>query len=159
MTVDLRALPESLPSPDGLVIERITDAAELKERHVWIRRLGGGKSLGALLVDLWSVHGIGPDATWQNYAALLHGMAVASASVLFAAGVAGIYGVMTVPEARRQGIGAALTLRALLDARERGFRIGVLQSTKMGVGVYRRLGFETCFPYRIYAPATAVGDQ
>jgi len=32
-------------------------------------------------------------------------------------------------------------LRPLLEAREMGYRVGVLQSSEMGFGIYKRLGF------------------
>ncbi|MDA0735028.1 MAG: GNAT family N-acetyltransferase [Chloroflexi bacterium] len=61
---------------------------------------------------------------------------------LYKAGVAGIHAVGTVPEARRQGIGSALTLEPLLVARREGYRIGVLFSEEMAVNIYRTLGFK-----------------
>ena len=48
----------------------------------------------------------------------------------------------TVPEVRRQGIGAAVGLAALRDARTMGYRIAVLGASPMGECLYRRLGFQ-----------------
>jgi ribosomal protein S18 acetylase RimI-like enzyme len=56
--------------------------------------------------------------------------------------VAGIFNVITVPEARGRGVGALVTDAALRVAREMGYRIAVLESSGMGYNVYRRLGFE-----------------
>jgi ribosomal protein S18 acetylase RimI-like enzyme len=55
--------------------------------------------------------------------------------------VASVYAVATVPAARGKGIGAAITLKPLLEAREMGYRYAVLFSSEMGVRVYERIGF------------------
>ncbi|HEX7078605.1 MAG TPA: GNAT family N-acetyltransferase, partial [Candidatus Eisenbacteria bacterium] len=59
----------------------------------------------------------GPESPLQSYLAYRDGVPVATASVFYAAGVAGIYDVATLPSARGQGIGSAVTLAPLLDAR------------------------------------------
>jgi len=84
---------------------------------------------------------------WLHVLALLHGAPVGAARVLLRAGVAMVHGVATVPEARRLGIGSAVTLAALVDARRRGCRIAVLQASSMGQGPYRRLGFRSIGAY------------
>lgn len=56
-------------------------------------------------------------------------------------GVAGIFNVGVVPEARRRGIGAAVTAAACRLARDLGCRHAVLNATPAGEPVYRRLGF------------------
>jgi GNAT superfamily N-acetyltransferase len=81
-------------------------------------------------------HPIGP-----FYLARLHGEPVAASALYRDPRVAGLYEVCTIPSARRHGIGAAITLAPLLDARAMGYRIAVLQASPMGEPVYRRLGF------------------
>ena len=84
---------------------------------------------------------LGFGGPWRHYLGRLAGVPVATSALLFAAGVAGVYCVSTVERAGRQGIGAAVTLAALREARDLGFTIGVLGSSEMGYPVYRRLGF------------------
>lgn len=46
-----------------------------------------------------------------------------------------------LPPELPQGIGGAITLQPLLEARALGYRHAVLFSTEMGIRVYQRLGF------------------
>ena len=140
MAVDLSALNEDLPAPSGLTIERVGDMEALRQ-WAYASIIGFGHPESD--VDIWFdvFTGLGFDLPLRNYVGILDGEPVATSQLFLAAGVAGIYVVATVPGARRQGIGAALTLAPLREARAMGFRVGILHASSMGVGMYRRLGF------------------
>lgn len=82
--------------------------------------------------------------------ATLDGEAVASATASTADEVTGVYSVVTLPKARGKGPGRAVTVAVLRDARERGARMGVLESTEMGFPVYARIGFEHVGDFRLF---------
>lgn len=140
MAADLSARSEDLIAPPELEIMQVKDAATLKQ---WVDTVMTGfglpESSGSAFFDLFA--GLGFDLPLRNYIGRMNGEPVATAEVFLGAGVAGIYGVATVPEARGQGIGAALTLAPLREARAMGYRIGILHSSPMGLAMYGRLGF------------------
>lgn len=89
---------------------------------------------------------------WLGY---LDGRAVAKGVLSLAApdGVAAIYGMSVLPEARGRGIAQGLTTALLRQARELGVRRVVLHSSEMAVGVYERAGFVAHAPLAVYATA------
>ena len=56
----------------------------------------------------------------------------------------------TPSEHRGRGHGAALTARVLRDGFEAGSEFGYLQSSAIGHGVYRRLGFRDVDEYTLF---------
>jgi len=80
------------------------------------------------------------------------GSPVASSSVFFAAGVAGIYNVGTVPGARRRGFGERATRASLRAAIEAGLDVAILHSSRMGLPLYERLGFKEYCRMEFYTP-------
>lgn len=80
----------------------------------------------------------------RNYLAVSNGKPVGTSQFFLSASVAGIYNVTCVPEARQQGVGTAITLAPLAEARKMGYRISILQASDLGSRVYRRLGFQDC---------------
>lgn len=140
MAVILEDLNESLPMPGGLTIQRVTDD---KASQQWCRTLTAGFGMPDFVGDAFYdlMHYMDHDAVLA-YLGWRDGQPVATSLLVLAAGVAGIYNVATIPEARRQGIGAMMTLVPLRDARDMKYRVGVLQASEMGVNVYRSLGFQ-----------------
>ena len=142
MAADLRGLPPSITTPDGVTIERVADAEALAQ---WVSMalhgFGLPPELEASLLALETGLGWSPEDAYQRFLGTFDGHPVACSSVYMGAGVAGLYTIGTIAEARRKGIGTAITLAPLLHARERGYRVGVLSASSMGEPVYRRLGF------------------
>jgi GNAT superfamily N-acetyltransferase len=132
----------------GLEINRVGDDEALA---VWESTLGQGFGEGEKEAR-WvaSVYrSLGYGDPWRHYLGLLDGRAVATATVFLGAGVAGVYFVMTVPEARRRGIGAAITYAALREAGGVA-EYGVLGSSAAGRSVYEGLGFREYCSIELY---------
>jgi hypothetical protein len=78
----------------------------------------------------------------------LAGAPVSGAAVLRSERTIGIYAVGTVEAARRRRIGRAVTWAAIGAGRAAwGSEIAILQSSEMGVPVYRSMGFEQVSRY------------
>jgi len=140
MAVDLEELTE-FPSPPGLTIERVTDKSLKAYCEVLVKGFGMPDIVGATFLDVFSRTDLGGELPWRLYLGRLEGEPVATSACALVAGVAGIYNVSTVGEARRGGIGATMTLAPLIEARALGYRAAILHSSEMGVNVYRGLGF------------------
>ena len=141
MAADLWALPAALDVPAGFAIEVVGDVAGLL---AWAEVFNASYGAPAFAGQAWAEAtlrlGFGR-APYRLYLGRLRGEPVATNILFCGAGVASVYGVWVLREARGQGIGAAVTLRPYLDARAQGYRAGVLFATEEGLPVYRRLGF------------------
>ena len=151
MGIALAALPDTLPLPDGVMVERAQDRAALE---VWVRTMrasfGMPESADAPLLAGMARDTFGDEAAAHYYIARLDGEPVACAALTCGGGVAGLFSVATMEAARRRGIGTAVTMAPLLDARERGYYVGVLQASEMGYPVYARMGFTEQFRYHSF---------
>lgn len=155
MSVDLRALREDWPWPEGLTVTRVANEKMLAE---WIRPAGTAFGLAS---DKWSRYlavfsafGFEKGALMHSYLGSVAGSPVAISQSFLGWDVVGIYGVATLSEYRGRGLGKALTVAPLREARARGYRYGILQSTEMGNPVYDRLGFQVDGQVRLYGPSS-----
>jgi GNAT superfamily N-acetyltransferase len=70
-------------------------------------------------------------------------------------GSAGIYALATIPEARGLGIASILMNVAMKAARDMGHKLVVLDSSPLAENLYKRLGFITVAPLRLYSSIQA----
>jgi GNAT superfamily N-acetyltransferase len=140
LALALDEMPEAVPWPKGLEIRVVEAQADLS---LWIETMAYGYEFLPEWKEPFTgiYESLGYNLPLRHYLGFLHGVAVATATLFLAEGVAGIWNISTFKEARGQGIGGAITWQTLLDARKMGYSIAALQASKMGFPVYQRIGF------------------
>jgi GNAT superfamily N-acetyltransferase len=152
MIAELSAVPKPDSFPDGVHVEQLVSSnrAEFVELVAW--RYSLPPDATAPLLSIMEAGGVGrAHCATQAWFARVDGTVVSKVVLHLAAGVAGLYGVATRPEARGLGLARNLTALALDQARHLGYRIGVLHSSPMAVGLYARLGFRPIADFRLYS--------
>lgn len=151
MAANLDQLAPIPPEAGGLHIERVTDAGQLA---VYARLLGGLEHPpGGAVIAFYeaTVRAFLDSSTpLRPYLGFIGTVPVATAELALAGGVAGLYNISTAEAYRGRGIGSAMTLRLLLDARKADYHVGVLQAAEASAGVYRRVGFGNVGTYEEY---------
>jgi len=90
-----------------------------------------------------------PGGDAAAFLADLDGAPVAIAMTIVSHGVAGIYWVGSLAEARGRGIGRAVTAAATGTGFELGAGLASLQASPMGEPIYRAMGYERIYDYRL----------
>jgi len=147
MVLEKRA--EERPLPPGVELRRVESAADAD--RFW-----------QIATSAYSDNGFPPEifSYYEDHAGLvadnaatflaeLEGKPVGIAMTIVSHGVAGVYWVGTLAEARGRGIGEAVTTAAVNAGLDLGGEIVSLQASPMGEPVYRRMGFETIYRYRL----------
>ena len=141
MGVDIASLKPTV-LPDGYELVRVGDGRDGEE---WVRQFATGYELPLGVAKCFSpvaLHaGTSPESAMQFFAVRRNGTTVCTSLCYLDEGLAGIYCVSTIPEERRKGLGAHATAEPLRLAARIGYRVGILQSSEAGHGVYRSLGF------------------
>jgi len=134
MAVDLSLLLEGLPALPSLRIVPVEDECLLRQ---WIHVASIGFRISEKFEKVWYDFFVDVirNPQFRTYLALLDGKPVGTSQLFLSEGVAGIYNVTCVPEARGQGVGSAVTMAPLVEARREGYRICVLQASKQGYNV------------------------
>jgi GNAT superfamily N-acetyltransferase len=143
MVADLAVMDEASVRevPDGFTIEPVRDEDDLV---AFVDVLVEAMTIPLPVADAWAqaarIAGVG-NTPWRMYLGRLDGEVVATNMLFNGAGVASVYGVATRPAHRGRGIGGAITLAPLLEARDEGYAHAVLFSSLEGIHAYERIGF------------------
>jgi ribosomal protein S18 acetylase RimI-like enzyme len=152
MARTLDDLGADVTTPPGLTVNPVRNTRDLQR---FVEVISAGFELpgfvSGFLGQMTAEFGLADDSPYQSYVGVLDGEAVGASAMMLGSGAAGLYNIATVPGARGKGIGAAMTLAPLFEARKRGINLAVLHSSAMGQRVYERLGFQTYCTMDAYA--------
>ncbi len=153
MARSLSNLPEVPPLPGDIEVRKVAgerDAGAFYQFAAWRWNIPEEhKQLYASIVSQFRVGR--PDSKTHMWQAWRGDQPIAKAGMHLGSGSAGIYAVVTKPEARRLGLARILTLTALHMAWDSGYRLAVLHSTPVAQTLYQSLGFSTLAEFRLYA--------
>ncbi|MBC8074524.1 MAG: GNAT family N-acetyltransferase, partial [Chloroflexales bacterium] len=127
MAAELATIPALNSWPSGLQIRRIHTLAQLHDFAAIIAS-GWSPPDGDVLrfYALAAQALLRDDAPLWLYVGYLDQVPVATAELTVGGGVVGLYNIVTLEAYRRRGIGTAMTVQPLLDAREQGHRTAIL---------------------------------
>jgi GNAT superfamily N-acetyltransferase len=146
MVVELSKMNTDFHGPDNLSIEIVKTEESL---GLWVeivsRAMFGN---GFMSIELF--RNFLTNSNVYFYLAFLDKIAVATSLLFISSGIGGLFLISTLPEYRNRGIGKAMTLAPLMDARKLGYQIGGLFATQLGEVIYRKIGFEQYCTFDIY---------
>jgi ribosomal protein S18 acetylase RimI-like enzyme len=161
MAMDLADLAPvaDAPPPTGLTVEPVLDAATIEAFHAVLVQGFPEDSVDAATDEAIAAGSVRtaietgyrePSGLPTRWIGIADGRPVTTTRLHTAAGLAGIYAVVTAADARRRGYGEAITRHVLHAARGAGFRIATLQASSEGRGLYERIGVRTHRTYRLH---------
>jgi GNAT superfamily N-acetyltransferase len=142
---------EERPHPDGVELNRVASSTDADD--YWRVAASAYTSIGfppEVFAHYEDHEGLSADNV-AAFLARIDGRAAGVAMTIVSHGVAGIYWVGSSKEARGRGLGWATTATAVNAGFDLGAGIASLQASPMGESLYRSMGFETIFSYRLLA--------
>jgi GNAT superfamily N-acetyltransferase len=151
MAIELAGVENQVEMLPGFTIQKV-NTKEMQAAWARIAAVGTGFSDSATdaLAQLEASLSDPQYKAQHRYLGFLDRVPIATSALALDSGVAGIYAVATIPPARGKGIGRAMTVMPLLEARQLGYRVGILQASEMGYSLYQKIGFKDVCLYRLY---------
>ncbi len=149
----LRAPVEAPPLPPGAELRRLTRPEEAES--YWQIAAASYTSIG-FPPDVFGYYTDGTGLLADNVAAFiahLDGTPVSIAMTIVTDGVAGIYWVGSLEQARGKGLGRITTAAATNAGFDLGADLASLQASPMGQPIYTAMGYETIYEYRLLMAA------
>jgi GNAT superfamily N-acetyltransferase len=141
MATALADIDEERARPPGVAVDPVQAEAGLQ---LWGRMFCEAHGAPPAAARAWidAARRLGfRDLPWDYWLARIDGDPVGLGLSFLGGGVVGVYGIGTLPAARRRGVGSALTLVPMLKAREEGDVAAIGHATPEGELLYPRLGF------------------
>lgn len=144
LALNLNELSDEKRDLPNITIKKVQDYETFKQFvEVFVEAFEVPKDLlFDFLLESLSLVYLSANSATNAFLAYYNGRPVASSIGFYGSGVIGLYGIATLKEARGNGIGSAITLTPLYEAKKLGYEIGVLHSTEMGLNMYKRIGFK-----------------
>jgi ribosomal protein S18 acetylase RimI-like enzyme len=141
---------EEPPPAEGVEVRRLGSREEAD--HYWRIAASSYESVGFPPEVFGFYEGLErlPPEDSAAFLGYLDGEPVSIAMTLLSHGVAGIYWVGSLAEARGRGIGRAVTAAATNAGLELGADLASLQASHMGRPVYEAMGYEAIYDYRLF---------
>ena len=148
---------EQGPPPEGIEMRRVGSRGEAED--YWRVATAAYASLG-FPPEIFAFYEDHAGLNADNVAAFVayrEEDPIAIAMTIVSHGVAGVYWVGALEEARGRGLGRAMTARATNAGFEMGAEVASLQASRMGEPVYSAMGYETIYEYRLLMAAPPRG--
>jgi GNAT superfamily N-acetyltransferase len=147
----LRQRLEEGPAPAGIELRRVDRREDAADYWRVARAAYASIGFPPEIFSFYDDHSGFAADNLSAFLACVDGRPAGIAMTIVTHGVAGIYWVGSTEEARRRGIGRAATAAAVNAGFDLGAEVASLQASPMGEPLYRRMGFETIFSYRLLA--------
>ncbi|MDU0199463.1 MULTISPECIES: GNAT family N-acetyltransferase [Paenibacillus] len=142
MSLSLTDWTYEAPSIPNFEIKPIRTSSEFSWfKEIALPAFGLQGETGEVFMQVNESLALGEQAILRHFAGFLDGRPAGVVTAFQDGETIGIYNVATAGEYRRRGIGSALTAHAIREGQAAGGKLAVLQSSEMGVRVYRAMGF------------------
>lgn len=136
--------------PPPAAAPRVVACRTARQLTAWAKTMAAGYEMPVALAESFTARLRAGLFDYELYLGYDGRVPVAASGLVLSHRVAGVYMVATVPSHRRLGYGQAMTRHAMEQGLSLGADFSSLQSSAMGMSIYRRMGFRRVATYRTW---------